>query len=439
MKTTTLGKVMSLFLLTLAGTSFGQVDYLSNPSTTITYKSYPDENGYIRCHTMEMDSIRRANNPGMPTLEADEQWLQSKIAEYKANNESKGTQAVVLTIPIVFHVITSGSGATNVSAARVQAQLDQLNIDFRGLAGSTHPDNADVEIQFCLAKVDPSGATMSEYGINRITAYGAGPHNSSTIDNTIKPATIWDTDDYFNVWVANLSGGLLGWAQFPQSSGLTGLSGPYTASTDGVVVLHTSLGSNASPGSGAPYNRGRTLTHEAGHWFGLRHIWGDASCGNDFCADTPQSSTANGGCPTQTTCDGIQDMVENYMDYTNDACMDIFTDDQKTRIRTVMTNSPRRNTLGTSTKCSLASVGEISAANFSVYPNPSNGTFNVTLANSMDRAELVVLDLMGRVVMDSDFSNGTATIDLSAFANGNYLVRVSAGGTSEVRKIELKK
>src|SRR5690606_747264 len=155
-------------------------------------------------------------------------------------------------IPIVFHVITSGAGATNVSAARIQAQLDQMNIDFRGLAGSSHPDNADVEIQFCLAKVDPSGNTMAEYGINRVTAYGAGPHSSSTVDNTIKPATIWNTNDYFNVWVANLSSGLLGWAQFPSGSGLSGITGG-SANTDGVVVLYSTLGSVVSPGSAAPY------------------------------------------------------------------------------------------------------------------------------------------------------------------------------------------
>jgi hypothetical protein len=117
------------------------------------------------------------------------------------------------------------------------------------------------------------------------------------------------------------------------------------------------VGSVANPGPGNPYNLGRTLTHELGHWFGLRHIWGDTgNCSNDdFCADTPDATTSNGGCPSIDSCpsDGLGvDMVENYMDYTNDGCMHTFTADQTTRIQAVLANSPRRMELGTSTACS---------------------------------------------------------------------------------------
>lgn len=325
----------------------------------LLYKSQPNENGIIRCHTMEADSIRRSLNPNLPSLLQEEVWLQGKIAEYKADAAAKaanGTpKALQITLPIVFHVLTSGTGPTNVPASRVQAQVDQLNLDFANLAGSTHPDAADIQVQFCLALVDPNGNVMAEPGINRITTYGATAQSQGSMDGGIKQATIWDPNNYVNIWVANLGGGLLGYAQFPSSSGLAGLNANGgAANTDGVVILHTSLGSVASPGSsGAPYNLGRTLTHEIGHWVGLRHIWGDSNCGNDFCADTPQTQSSNGGCPTQTTCDGIQDMVQNYMDYTNDACMNIFTDDQKTRIRTVLDVCPRRMTLAASTACTL--------------------------------------------------------------------------------------
>ena len=310
---------------------------------------------------MEMDAQRRNLNPKLPSLEQEENLFKKQLKEYKSGKtpgSGKGgniNKATLLTIPCIFHIITDGAGAENISAAQVQAQVDQLNIDFRNLAGSIDPVAADIEIEFCLAILDPSNNLLAEAGINRVTTYGEGPFNTGYIDGTIKPGTIWNPDEYMNVWVADLSGGLLGYAQFPSNAGLGGLGvNGGAANTDGVVHLYSTIGSVANPfPGGAPFNLGRTMTHEVGHWLGLRHIWGDANCGNDFCNDTPQSQTSNYGCPNITTCDGQDDMVENYMDYTNDACMNIFTADQKDRIRTVMLNSPRRALLPLSDKCDI--------------------------------------------------------------------------------------
>ncbi|MDA7763028.1 zinc metalloprotease, partial [Crocinitomicaceae bacterium] len=328
-----------------------------NSSYSISSQQNNKTEETIRCYTMQMDSIRRAQNPNLPSLQQEEFLFQKQLRKYKTGKNGKGSmeKATLLTIPCIFHIITDGAGAENISAAQVQAQVDQLNIDFRNLAGSNDPAAADVEIEFCLAILDPSDNLLAEPGINRVTAYGEGPFNTGVIDNTIKPGTFWDPDQYMNVWVADITGGILGYAQFPSNSGLGGLNANGgAASTDGVVHLYSTIGSVANPyPGGAPYNLGRTMTHEVGHWLGLRHIWGDANCGNDFCGDTPQSQTSNFGCPNLTTCDGVQDMVENYMDYTNDACMDIFTADQKDRIRTVMINSPRRALLPNSQKCGL--------------------------------------------------------------------------------------
>ncbi len=107
----------------------------------------------------------------------------------------------------------------------------------------------------------------------------------------------------------------------------------------------------------APYNRGRTLTHEVGHWLGLRHIWGDANCGNDFVDDTPPQASESRGCSVGRTSCGAVNMVQNYMDYSDDACMNIFTSGQKLRMRTVMDISPRRNTLAPSSLCGNSPVG----------------------------------------------------------------------------------
>src|SRR5690606_25564422 len=193
------------------------------------------------------------------------------------------------------------------------------------------------------------------------------------------------------------SGGILGYAQFPDPAG-TGLDGldpddvPVgAANTDGVVIAANSVGSVANPNPlGAPYNKGRTLTHEAGHWLGLRHIWGDTSaCTNDdYCADTPDASTENYGCPTIDHCpsDGLgNDMVENYMDYTDDSCMDTFTADQVSRVLAVITNSPRRANLLTSTACQPAMTynldAKIDIANLNTNCSDYSITPELTITN----------------------------------------------------------
>jgi gliding motility-associated-like protein len=320
-------------------------------------------NGVIRCATMEADSILRAEHPEMGTLDQNEVWLQQKIAEHKA--KYKGQQKLpILTIPVVVHVIHNGDAVgsgENIPDGQVLSQVQVLNEDYRKMLGTpgynTDPVGADVEIEFCMAVVDPSGNPTN--GIDRSNQGQASWTSMSSIDGTLKPATIWDPTQYMNMWTVRFGGGMngtLGYAQFPDNSGLPGLGASGgAANSDGVVSSFDAFGSqNIFPGGtyNPTYNLGRTMTHEVGHWLGLRHIWGDANCGDDFCADTPQSQTSNFGCPTgQVTCDGIQDMVENYMDYTDDACMNIFTQDQKTRIRTVMTVSPRRMELPNSNKC----------------------------------------------------------------------------------------
>jgi PKD repeat protein len=439
-----IGLFSALFL------SFNSINAQVNEKRTndVVYKSKMGPDGRIRCYTMEADSIRRALNPNLPSLQQEENWLQEQVRLYKEQENAKVSEgkpkATLLTLPIVFHIITSGSGATNVSATWVQRQVDQLNIDYRNLAGSTHPAAGDCEIQFCLALRDPSNATLTEPGIHRVTTYGAGPFGQTNFDNTIKPGTVWDPTQYINIWVGDLSGGLLGYAQFPSSSGLQGLNtNGGSANTDGVVILHTSLGSVANPNpAGGQYGRGRTLTHELGHWLGLRHIWGDGNCSaTDYCADTPPAGAANYGCPTnQNSCttDNAPDMIQNYMDYTDDACMNILTNDQITRVRAVMNVSPRRSTLASSTKCNSLAAND---ATISAIINPTGTicglsfTPQVTLKN-LGNANLtsctVTYNLDGGANQTYNWTgsltpNSTANITLNAFTStsGNHIFNVS--------------
>jgi hypothetical protein len=301
----------------------------------------------------------------LPTIEESEtvmaQWLQAR-----RNARTQALPNVVRKIPVVFHVIhfnePVGTG-DNLSAALINAQIEQLNFDFRKTNGSLgfndDPAGADTFIEFVAVEIDPEGNVMAEPGINRVDASSMGwsppPYASISINGIIKPQTIWDPDRYFNIWVLGTQDGLLGYAQFPNLTGLDGLDDDEgMAETDGVVVLNTSVGGENNPNpDGGNFNLGRTCTHEVGHWLGLRHIWGDGGCGvDDYCADTPLSDAPNYGCPNGHESCGSVDMIENYMDYTNDACMNIFTQDQKARMDVVLQISPRRTSLITDTQIS---------------------------------------------------------------------------------------
>lgn len=316
------------------------------------------------------------NDPSIEGVEGFEEWM-SESVQFNQNALIIGG---VYQIPVVVHVIHNGEAVgsgSNISLAAIQSQIDVLNEDFRRILGTngynTHPSGADTQIEFCLAKRRPNGSAFpnNEDGVNRINRSTAGftapPFTTNYINSTIKPWTYnnnnptatrgWSPDKYFNLWVCDISGGILGYAQFPESP-LGGMGcGTQSAATDGVVLLYNSVGKSAISGFPAPYNEGRTATHEVGHWLGLRHVWGDGGCTvDDFCNDTPLAADANYGCPTGTnSCtaapDAGPDMIENYMDYTDDLCMNIFTYDQKMRMRIVLEASPRRALLINSDAC----------------------------------------------------------------------------------------
>jgi hypothetical protein len=317
-------------------------------------------------------------------------WLQNYANQINQQSQAKfgnnSTQSK-FTIPVIVHIIhnnqpvnsptTTNASSLNLHANQVYDQINILNADFNGTNADTSlipaafkPLLGKFNISFCLAVVNPTGGILAEPGINRVNrvtmGWTAPPYTMSYIDNTIKPATIWDPNRYFNIWVTQLSGGLLGYATFPNpgSTGLAGLSPPYgSATTDGVVIGSQFFGSIGTASGSAPFNKGRTATHEVGHWVGLRHIWGDGTCATDYCNDTPTQSNATSGCPTYPNaagCTGVPNppgrMFMNYMDYTNDACMYMFTLDQMYRAQLIMTGSPMRAALLTSTVCNLPSV-----------------------------------------------------------------------------------
>ncbi len=318
-----------------------------------------------KCGFMHHLRAAQVNHPEeVPSDDEFERWMQKHLENY----EEKTRGLPVITIPTVVHVIHNGDAVgsgENISDAQVLSQIEVLNNDYRRKTGTpgynTETVGADTEIEFCMASTDPDGNPTN--GINRVNL---GQASYGGYDISYKAPTIWDPNQYFNIWVIRFDAGsgILGFATFPQGTGLDGLIGGTTATNDGVVIGYNYFGSSdyGSFNLSAPFDKGRTATHEVGHWLGLRHIWGDGGCTqDDFCDDTPDSDAANYNCPTTHTSCGSVDMVRNYMDYTNDACMNIFTQDQKARMVTAMMNGTRRASLMTSTVCNFTPTAPTAA------------------------------------------------------------------------------
>jgi len=402
----------------------------------------------IKCSTMERDSVLRKQYPQMGTLEDFEQWLSPMVERYQSTAQPRE----VVTLPIVFHIIHDGEmvgEGLNLSTDLILAQLEQINNDFRKLDGTSgdndDPVGADSEIEFCMAVVDPDGNVLAQPGINRVDrndqGWSAPPYSPGFIDGTIKPNTIWDPERYINCWVMTLSSSpgsiLLGYAQFPSASGLPGMpqnGGP--ANTDGVVVNTLSVGSTEleNPESGgSSFGYGRTLTHELGHFFGLRHIWGDGGCGvDDFVDDTPLSDAPHSGCPTGDVSCGTEDMVENYMDYSADLCMNIYTLGQKARMQVVLEQSPRRRELLNSTACSSEPVEPI--ADFSANRTTIEATESVSFTDqSLFAPDSWSWSFPGGNPSSSNQQNPTVTYDTPGTYDVTLSVSNEAGNDTETK------
>lgn len=296
------------------------------------------------CGMMEYHEAHVLEYPqAAENLEAIEEFTQRFV-----ERGGELTDRNAITIPVVVHVVYRTS-AQNISEAQIQSQINVLNADFRKLNSdaSLIPSAftgvaADAQIQFCLASVDPSGNPTNGI-VRKSTRRSSFSTNNWVKYNANGGSNAWPADKYLNIWVCNLSNGVLGYAQFPGGA----------AATDGIVCTFTAFGTTGT--ATAPFNKGRTATHEVGHWLNLRHIWGDATCGSDQVNDTPTHNTANYGCPSfphYSTCSGSPlEMTMNYMDYTDDACMYMFSTGQSSRMNALFAPGGFRYSLLSSNGC----------------------------------------------------------------------------------------
>ncbi|WP_375237869.1 T9SS type A sorting domain-containing protein [Aurantibacter sp.] len=400
--------------------------------------------GYARCLSDENELILQQESKSRYSNDDFENWLKPHVEKIKADRLAGKSIAPIYNIPVIIHIIHNGDAVAtdeNISYNQAISQIQVMNEDFQRLAGTRGGANTtgaavDVQISFCLAQQDANGNPSNGVVRHNITPYSNTGTPAVTDDwearndvETMKATTQWDPTLYLNMWTIKPGGltlanggldGLLGYAQFPDNSGLGGLNtSGGNANTDGVVAAFDTMGTmdldDGSFNMNPTYNLGRTMTHEVGHWVGLRHTWGDGpasgSCGvDDYCADTPNQAQPNYSCNTNNdscTGGGI-DMVQNYMDYTNDACMDTFTQNQKDRIIAVMQNSPRRNmnaSIGCNTAAPTAnfttsapaSSQEGSDCNFTDY------TFNISLSDGGSQSATVSLLNSGTAIENEDF------------------------------------
>ncbi len=295
-----------------------------------------------------------------PSVLQNRQNIEQFTQNWITNNPQGNTGRALVTIPVVVHVVYRTT-TENISDAQIQSQMNVLNADFAKLnADWTNTPSvfqslvANVDVQFCLAQRDPNG-NASNGIVRKLTTNTSFSTNDNVKRSANGGSNAWPSSSYLNLWVCNISGGILGYAQFPGGS----------AATDGVVVNYNAFGTIGT--AAAPFNKGRTATHEVGHWLNLYHIWGDdgTGCtGSDNVTDTPNQGDENYGCPSFPTVSCSNgpngDLFMNYMDYTDDACMFMFTEGQKARMQALFATGGFRASLLNSLGCV---PGNIAACN----------------------------------------------------------------------------
>ncbi len=378
-----------------------------------------------------------------PGTRASVTAAEQAVEEYlKLNAGNLRVQDDIIYIPTVIHVVWKSS-VQNISDAQVFSQIEVLNEDY----SMTNLDRADLRstfnsiaassgIQFCLAETDPDGNFTT--GIVRKESGKASFNDTDTAGwDGVKSSSFggsdpWPKSQYLNIWVCNLdpTSGVLGYAYPPGVGG----------DQDGVVINYRYFGREGVVVP--PYNIGRTTTHEVGHWLGLRHIWGDGGCSvDDGIDDTPDAAGPYFGCPsaTATSC-GVLSLWENFMDYTDDRCMVMFSEGQGEKMRTILNSA--RSSIPISPKCyfntALEETVSLKISDLRIFPNPvCGGFFQVSLSTpTRSESQLKIIDATGRMVWSQTLAAGfqNTSVNLPELPDGFYLLQLSGTDSEHVQR-----
>jgi hypothetical protein len=411
-----------------------------------------------KCATDKVLGAYLENDKGLAgRMKANEVLVKDWIRNHKDQVAAAKTSNVLVKIPVVFHVVYKNT-TQNIADSNIFRQIDILNECYRlqnTNFTTTRPEfdtiAADVNIEFCLALLDPQGNPTN--GIVRKSA----PSNAAfdplfNMDKVKSSATNgddpWPTTDYLNIWVCDMSifnlTIVLGYATFPGSDPMK----------DGVVIQYNFIGYQSN---GTTNNLGRTTVHEVGHWLGMRHIWGDgqqssALCDStDYVDDTPNADSASQQtCMSKNTCNnespywnaaGIDppDMIENYMDYSYDACMTMFTEGQKARMHGFL-NTLRAGLFVSPGGCNVNSIkNEVLEQQVKIFPNPASNELNIAFEGSVgkNRFSCELYNALGELVLFKELNAMNNKIAVRGLAKGLYFIKLNNGPDSVIKKIVL--
>ena len=383
-----------------------------------------------KCYTVIRRAKIVAEKPELKALfEQKEEVLQQFLSEKSHTKRNN------IVVPVVVHVVYKKE-EENISDEQVHSQIQVLNDDF----GFTNKNKLDAShafykycaasgIEFKLANIDPLGNPTS--GITR-TKTNKDFWKEEEFDDVkftdSEGINSWDPTSYLNIWVANLddSSDVLGFAILPDEVSKY-------PEYDGLVIRHEAFGTVGTAGkNGYGFaNLGRTATHEIGHWLNLKHIWGDAVCGNDFVADTEPADSSNSDCPKfphhpKNSCGSSEngEMFMNYMDYTSDECMNMFTIGQIERMKAALFTY--RSKIMTSKGYYMATLVENDLTNYlEVYPNPSTGTIHLHIKNEVGlNTTIAMVDILGNTVKTFGKTTNSMLLNCEELPNGVYFIEL---------------